>query len=83
MEILCLVFLDVVEMVGLLNVIAPFLLDNLMTLVIEHSFLCYSIDSIAIFVGLLLLRYGFAIPVFPCRILEVTLFVQLSVRANC
>lgn len=82
MEVLCLVFFDIVVVIGLFDVISSFLSDDFMSLVIEHSFLGYSLDTVAIFVGLLFLRYGFSILVFSSCVFVVTLSVHFSIRTH-
>lgn len=82
MEVMNLIFLNVVIVVGLLDLIAPLLLNNFMSLVVEHSFLCNAIHSITVFVGLLFLGYGFSVFVFACRIFVVAVFLEFTIRPH-
>ena len=82
MEIPHLILLNVIIMVGLLHLIAPLLLNNFMSLVIEHPLLSYSVHSIAILVCLLFLRDGLTILVLTCWVLVVAVFLDFSVRPD-
>lgn len=83
MESGCLIFLNVVIMICLLNIIASFFFNNFVSFIVEHSLLSYPFDSIAIFVCLLFLRNCLSIFMLSSRILEVTLGINFSIRAHC
>ena len=82
MEMIGLMVLKVVVVIGLFDLVTAFLLHYLMPLVIEHPFLGYPLNAIAVLVGLLLLRDGLAIPVLPGTVFIVTLFLYLSIRPH-
>lgn len=83
MELRCFFFVNIVVMIGLLNVITSFFFDNFMSLIIKHSLFSDSFDSIVIFVGLLFLRDCLSIFVLTSRILEVALGIDFSVGSHC
>lgn len=75
MEPVCLVVLQVVVVVGLLNLISSFLLYYFVPPIIQHPLLGYSLHSLTVPIGLLFLGDGLAILVLPCTVLVVALLL--------
>lgn len=64
MKVLHLILLNIIVVIGLLHITSFLFLHNLMSLIVQHSLFGNSIHPITVLVGLLFLRYGFAVFVF-------------------
>lgn len=82
MESVGLVVFQVVVMIGLLNLVSPFLLYYFVAAIVEHPLLGYPLDSVAVAIGLLLLRDGLTVLVLACAVLVVALLLHLSVGTH-
>ena len=82
MELISLMIFEVVIVIGLFHLLTSFLLHYLMSLIIEHPFLGYSLDAATVLVSLLFLRDGLAIPVLSSTVFIVALFLYLSIGAH-
>jgi len=83
MEFWCLIFIDVVIVICFLNIITSFLFHNFMSLIIEHSLLSDSFDTITVFVSLLFLRDSLSIFVLSSSVLKVALCINFTIRSHC
>lgn len=70
-------------MIRLLNLIIALLLFNdLPSLIIQHPFFSDSLDSITVFVGLMLLGDCLTVLILPCAVLEEGLVPHFSIGTH-
>lgn len=81
-ELADLFFVNIVVMVGLLDVVANFLLDDLAAPVVEHPFLGDAVQALVVFVGLLFLRDGVPSLILAHVILEIVLSVDFAIGSH-
>jgi hypothetical protein len=74
--------IDVVVVVGFLDVVPYFFLHYLAAFVVQHSLLSNAVDSLVVFVGLLLLGYCVPLVVLPHVVLKVVLLDHSAIGTH-
>lgn len=69
-------------MIALLDLLTTFLLHNLVAAVVQHPFLGYSLYTVAVLVGLMLLGDRLPVLVLPGTVLKVGFLLYLPILSH-
>ena len=75
-------FINIIIVIRFLNICSLFLSHYFPSSIIEHPFLCYSVDSLVIFIGLLLLGYSVSTFILSHVIFKEILTMYLTIRTH-
>lgn len=83
MKSLLLVLIHIIIMISFLNLTSFFLFYNFVSLIVKHSLLSNSINSITIFIGLLFLWNCLVSFMLPGAILIIAFLINFTISTHC